>query len=100
MAHGSGPERPCRFARRIGTHAYNLAGFVTGLEPGRTRRGALDFVPGRRLDDHAQIMLRFAGGARGVLWASQVATGNENESVCESTEQRAAWNGASEEPNS
>ncbi len=36
------------------------------------------FVPGRRLDDNAHVMLRFRGGARGLLWASQVAVGNEN----------------------
>jgi predicted dehydrogenase len=36
------------------------------------------FVPGRRLDDNAHMLLRFAGGARGMLWCSQVAPGNEN----------------------
>jgi predicted dehydrogenase len=35
-------------------------------------------VPGRRLDDDVEVLLRFEGGARGMLWASQVATGNEN----------------------
>ncbi len=62
----------------IGTHAYNLAGFVTGLE---TRELAADlsrFVAGRRLDDNDHILLRFANGARGMLWSSQVAPGNEN----------------------
>ena len=62
----------------IGTHAYNLAGFITGLE---TRELAADlsrFVPGRRLDDNVHILLRFENGARGMLWSSQVAPGNEN----------------------
>ena len=36
------------------------------------------FIPGRALDDNAHVMLRFAGGAKGMLWASQVAPGNEN----------------------
>ena len=36
------------------------------------------FVPGRRLDDNVHVMLRFVGGANGMLWASQVAPGNEN----------------------
>ena len=36
------------------------------------------FVPGRQLDDNAQVLLRFAGGARGALWSSQIAPGNEN----------------------
>ena len=63
----------------IGTHAFNLADFVTGLELTELCAELSTFVAGRRLDDNAQIMLRYANGARGCLWASQVATGNENE---------------------
>ncbi len=62
----------------IGTHAFNLLSFVTGL---RTEELAADlhrFVAGRRVDDNAHVMLRFEGGARGMLWSSQVAPGNEN----------------------
>jgi predicted dehydrogenase len=62
----------------IGTHAYHLAGFVTGLELESLCAELSTFVDGRQLDDNAQIMLRFVGGARGLLWASQVAPGNEN----------------------
>lgn len=62
----------------IGTHAYNLACFVTGLRCDQLAAEASIFVPGRRLDDNVQMLLRFDGGARGMLWASQVATGNEN----------------------
>ena len=62
----------------IGTHAFNLAEFVTGLRCEALAADLSTFVPGRRLDDNAQMMLRFAGGARGLLWASQVAPGNEN----------------------
>ncbi|EEW24312.1 Gfo/Idh/MocA family protein [Rhodobacter ferrooxidans] len=62
----------------IGTHALNLAGFVTGLQVTQLSADLTSFVPGRRLDDDAQVRLRFAGGAKGLLWASQVATGNEN----------------------
>jgi predicted dehydrogenase len=62
----------------IGTHAYNLACFVTGLNCHELAADLSTFVPGRRLDDNVQIMLRFAEGARGLLWASQVATGNQN----------------------
>ncbi len=62
----------------IGTHAYNLASFVTGLNCRELAAELHTFVPGRRLDDNVQIMLRFAEGARGLLWASQVATGNQN----------------------
>ena len=62
----------------IGTHAYNIACFVTGLRCEQVAADVSIFVPGRRLDDNVQLLLRFEGGARGMLWASQVATGNEN----------------------
>src|SRR5229473_3290803 len=62
----------------IGTHAYNIACFVTGLKCEQVAADVSIFVPGRRLDDNVQVLLRFEGGARGMLWASQVATGNEN----------------------
>lgn len=62
----------------IGTHAFNLAEFVTGLRCTELAADLSIFVPGRRLDDNAQLLLRFAGGARGALWSSQVAPGNEN----------------------
>ncbi len=62
----------------IGTHAFNLADYVTGLELAELAADLTTFVPGRQLDDNVQIMLRYASGARGSLWASQVAPGNEN----------------------
>jgi predicted dehydrogenase len=62
----------------IGTHAFQLAEYVSGLQASELLAELSSFVPGRRLDDNAQVMLRFAGGARGALWASQVAPGNEN----------------------
>jgi predicted dehydrogenase len=62
----------------IGTHAFNLACFVTGLEVESLAADLQAFVPGRQVDDNAHVMLRFAGGARGMLWSSQVAPGNEN----------------------
>ena len=62
----------------IGTHAYNLARFVTGLKTEAISADLTSFVKGRKLDDNVNIMLRFAGGARGMLWASQVAVGCEN----------------------
>ncbi len=62
----------------IGTHAYNLAAFVTGLELDALAADLHTFVEGRRLDDNAHVMLRFKGGARGMLWSSQVAPGAEN----------------------
>ncbi|MEM1373672.1 MAG: Gfo/Idh/MocA family oxidoreductase [Pseudomonadota bacterium] len=62
----------------IGTHAFNLAEFISGLEVESLAADLQSFVPGRRLDDNAHVLLRFRGGARGVLWSSQVAAGNEN----------------------
>jgi predicted dehydrogenase len=62
----------------IGTHAFNLAEFVSGLTTDSVAADLTSFVEGRKLDDNAAMLLRFAGGARGMLWASQVAVGNEN----------------------
>ncbi len=62
----------------IGTHAYNLACFVTGLSCEQVAADVTTFVPGRRLDDNIHVMLRFSKGAKGGLWATQVAPGNEN----------------------
>ncbi|CAM5770719.1 oxidoreductase [Labrys miyagiensis] len=62
----------------IGTHAFNLAQFVGGLEVSQLLAELTTFVPGRALDDNVQVLLRYANGARGALWASQVAPGNEN----------------------
>lgn len=62
----------------IGTHAFHLAEFVSGKEVTSLLADLSSFVDGRTLDDNAQILLRFANGARGSLWASQVACGHEN----------------------
>lgn len=62
----------------IGTHAFNLLSFVSGLRTEALMADLQSFVDGRRVDDNAHIMLRMQGGARGMLWASQVAVGNEN----------------------
>jgi predicted dehydrogenase len=62
----------------IGTHAINLACFVTGLELLQVAADLTTFVPGRRLDDNVNALLRLSGEARGILWASQIAVGNAN----------------------
>lgn len=62
----------------IGTHAENLAEYVTGLQIKELCADLTAFVPGRRLDDDGNILLRFEGGAKGVLHASQVSAGEEN----------------------
>jgi predicted dehydrogenase len=62
----------------IGSHAEHLARFITGLELAAVSADLTTFVPGRRLDDNCHVLLRYTGGARGMLWSSQVAPGNEN----------------------
>ena len=62
----------------IGTHAFHLASYVTGLRTQNLTADLDAFVPGRLVDDNVHVMLRFHGGAKGMLWASQVAPGNEN----------------------
>ena len=62
----------------IGTHAFQLARFVTGMRPTHLAADLSSFVPGRRLDDNAHILMRYESGAKGMLWASQVAPGTEN----------------------
>ncbi|WP_339756911.1 Gfo/Idh/MocA family oxidoreductase [uncultured Hoeflea sp.] len=62
----------------IGTHAFNLASFVSGLELEQLCADLDSFVEGRQLDDNGHVLMRYAGGAKGMLWCSQVAPGNEN----------------------
>lgn len=62
----------------IGTHAYHLAGFVSGLKLESLTADLATFVEGRALDDNAHVMLRYEGGTRGLLWSSQVALGSSN----------------------
>lgn len=63
----------------IGTHAFQLAEHVSGLMVEELSADLTAHVPGRRLDDDVAALLRFAGGARGVLKASQIAAGDEND---------------------
>lgn len=63
----------------IGTHAENLARYITGLRIESLCADLTSFVPGRRLDDDANVLLRFKGGAKGVLHASQICVGDEND---------------------
>ena len=63
----------------IGSHAEQLVSYVTGLELEAICADLTSFVPGRRLDDDANLLLRFTNGARGILTASQVEIGHEND---------------------
>lgn len=62
----------------VGTHAEHLVRFISGLELASVSADIHSFVLGRNLDDNAHVMLRYTNGARGMLWSSQVAPGNEN----------------------
>ena len=62
----------------IGTHAENLARYVTGLRISELCADLTTFVPGRALDDDGNVLLRYEGGAKGVLHASQISVGEEN----------------------
>ena len=62
----------------IGTHAFNLANFVSGLTLQELAADLQAFVPGRRVDDNGHVLMRYTSGARGMLWCSQVASGQEN----------------------
>ena len=63
----------------IGTHAENLARYITGLEISELCADLTTFVKGRKLDDDGSILLRFKGGAKGILHASQICVGDEND---------------------
>jgi len=62
----------------IGVHAYNLACFMSGQDATEIAADMHTFVAGRRVDDNCHVILRFSGGAKGMLWSSQVSPGNEN----------------------
>ena len=62
----------------IGTHAENLAEYVSGLKISELCADLTAFVPGRQLDDDGNVLLRFEGGAKGILQVSQIANGEEN----------------------
>ena len=62
----------------IGTHTYQLGCFVSGLKLDELSADLTSFVKGRRVDDNVHLMLRYKGGAKGMLWASQVAPSHEN----------------------
>lgn len=83
----------------IGTHAFNLLSFVTGLECDQVSADLHSFVEDRQLDDNAHIMLRFAGGAKGMLWSSQVSPGNENSLRLRVYGARGGLEWAQEDPN-
>ncbi len=83
----------------IGSHAENLVATVTGLEIEAICADLTTFVPGRRLDDDGNLLLRFAGGAKGVLVASQIEIGHENDLVLQVYGETGALTWRQEDPN-
>src|SRR5687767_4109731 len=83
----------------IGTHAFNMAGFVSGLDAESLSADLTSFVQGRKVDDNVHVMLRYPNGARGMLWASQVAPGNENCLFLEVYGTRGGLQWSQEDPN-
>jgi predicted dehydrogenase len=83
----------------IGSHAENLISVVTGLELESICADLTAFGAGRRLDDDASLLLRFVGGARGMMTASQVAAGNENDLRLRVMGERGMLDWRQEEPN-
>lgn len=63
----------------IGSHAHNLVGYITGLKVAELAADLSTFIPGRPLDDDGNMLVRFEGGAKGILYASQISTGEEND---------------------
>tara|TARA_B100000963_G_scaffold127031_1_gene110879 strand:- start:340 stop:1494 length:1155 start_codon:yes stop_codon:yes gene_type:complete len=83
----------------IGTHAYNLLRFITQLQPHQISAELTSFVPGRKLDDNAQISLRLIGGAKATIWSSQIAPGNENHLQIRVYGEKAGLEWCQEDPN-
>ena len=83
----------------IGTHAYNLACFVTGQDAQTLSAELNTFVQGRAVDDNAFVNLRYDSGLRGSIWASQVAIGSKNDLSLKLVGDRAALDWEQENPN-
>jgi predicted dehydrogenase len=83
----------------IGTHAEHLARYVTGLEIDELCADLSTFVPGRALEDDANMLVRYEGGARGILYASQVSAGEENNLRLRVYGTKGALEWAQQEPN-
>ncbi|MAN50594.1 MULTISPECIES: Gfo/Idh/MocA family protein [Marinimicrobium] len=83
----------------IGTHAFQLATFISQLELDSVSADLTAFVPGRAVDDNVHAMMRFKGGAKGMLWTSQIAPGCENGLKIRIFGDKAGLEWAQEKPN-
>lgn len=84
----------------IGTHAENLAEYITGLKIDEVCADLTTFVDGRHLDDDGNVLVRFSNGARGVLYASQISVDEENGLSIRVYGEKAGLEWHQEEPNS
>ena len=83
----------------IGTHAHNLVRYVTGLEIDEICSELTAFIPGRELDDDGNNLIRFKGGAKGIIYASQISNGDENALSIRAYGTKASIEWHQEEPN-
>lgn len=83
----------------IGTHAYNLARYMTGLLPAEVSCNLKIFEPGRQLDDYGHAVIRFENGGLGTVTASQISHGRENDLFIEIDGTKGALSWKQEEPN-
>lgn len=83
----------------IGTHAYNLARYMTGLLPAEVSCNLKIFEPGRKLDDYGHAVIRFENGGLGTVTASQISHGRENDLFIEIDGTKGALSWKQEEPN-
>jgi predicted dehydrogenase len=83
----------------IGTHAYNLGRFITGLLPEQVSCNLKVFEPGRQLDDYGTAVIRYQNGALGTVTASQISHGRENDLWIEIDGTKGALEWHQEEPN-
>ncbi|MGJ3243121.1 MAG: Gfo/Idh/MocA family protein [Opitutales bacterium] len=83
----------------IGTHAENLARYITGLEIDELCAEFTSFAKGRKLEDDGNLLVRYKGGAKGILYASQISGGEENNLTIRIYGTRASLEWHQEEPN-
>jgi len=83
----------------IGTHAHNLVGYITGLKIDELAAELTAFIPGRELDDDGNCLVRYEGGARGIIYASQISNGEENALTIRAYGTKASIEWHQEDPN-
>jgi len=83
----------------IGTHAEHLARYITGLEMAELFAEVSTVVPGRRIDDDANMLVRYQGGAKGILFSSQISLGEENRLAIRIYGTKASLEWRQEDPN-